>query len=65
MFCLRIFEGQRKILEEKQIEAQVSFLRIHQELELGKVRIQTLKSTDAGVAFWWSAKEEQFTMQEI
>mgnify|MGYP000382206809 FL=1 len=52
MFCLRIFEGQRKkILEEKQIEAQVSFLRIHQELELGKVRIQTLKSTDAGVAF--------------
>ena len=41
----------KKILEEKQIEAQVSFLRIHQELELGKVRIQTLKSTDAGVAF--------------
>ena len=55
----------KKILEEKQIEAQVSFLRIHQELELGKVRIQTLKSTDAGVdVFWWSAKEDKFTMQE-
>ena len=41
----------KKFLEEKQIEAQVSFLGIHQELELGEVRIQTLKSTDVGVAF--------------
>lgn len=65
MFCLRIFEGQRKNFGRKANRSSGLFLRIHQELELGKVRIQTLKSTDAGVAFWWSAKEEQFTMQEI
>ena len=41
----------KEILAEKQMEAQVTFLRIHQELQLGQLYIQTLKSTDAGVAF--------------
>lgn len=41
----------KQILAEKQMEEQVEFLRIHQAFELGEVHIQTLKSTDAGVAF--------------
>lgn len=46
-----IRKSAKKILAERQMEESVTFLRMHQELKLGEVNMQTLKSTDAGVAF--------------